>query len=987
MRTAKWLYLAVAFALLMGTAATTVAQEETGNIYVKVTDTQGTALPGVTVELTGMGAPRTMVTNTAGEVRFLGLDPGDFSLRASLEGFSTLEYPTINVRVARNTSIEVQLSQAIGEVITVTSESPLLDERKLATGTSITRVELEKIPTARDPWSVMNQTPQVLVDRINVGGNQSGQQANFRAPATNRYENDFLVDGVQITDMAATGSSPTYYDFDQFEEMQFSTGGSEITKTSAGVSVNLVTKRGTNEFRGSGRYMLTDANGYFGLLEQGDANVSADLAPGQDELAGNQIDRIEDYGFEAGGPALRDRVWLWGSWGRNDIRQFAAGGTPDNTALENTVIKVNAQITSANSFIASFNNGDKRKAGRNASPIRPGPTTHNQRGPTGLYKVEDTHVFGSNLFVTGTWSKVDGGFQLMSQGQANAGCFGTDCPLSVEPFRDSEGVYQNSYYLYSSARPSEELKLDGSYFLNTGAAISHELKFGVRSRHFETESPYTWPGRNLRHFDGARIGWADGEDYLYAYRGKFPLTEMNYQSLWVQDTLSMGNWTINAGLRWDVSDGKNVADTIAANPAFPELLPAITFEGNDANGVEFNTIVPRVGVTYALGAENRTLIRGSFAQFPEALNADHIQIVNPLDIAVAGIFFEDKNGNSMWDGPEEAWDLMWASGFDPADPTAIDSPNEVDSGLKPAMTNEMILSAEHAFLPEFVSALQFTWRNCTDIQDYRRLIRTPSGEIRPDRFADYEIVGPYDAELPDGTIVSQPEYNLFSQYAQTGGELLTNGGRERDYQGLNLNFTKRLSSQWMLRGFFNFAWTDEWSVPDSYLDEDNGPNPIFTKSDCDGCIYAMQSSASGFFNNVFLQSGWSWNVNGMYQIAPDRAWGFNVAANLYGREGFPLPYYINVPSGTQDGIERDVSIVADTDNFRADDILTTDIRLEKEFAASGNIGFTFSIDGFNIFNENYVLQRETDMASTNANYLLETLSPRIWRLGVRLNWR
>ena len=129
MRTTKGLCLIAAALLLLSTGGAAWAQEETGNVYVKVLDTAGTPLPGVTVELTGMGAPRIMVTNTAGEVRFLGLDPGTVSLKASLEGFSTLEYPNVNVRVARSTSLEVQLTEAIGEVITVTSESPLLAER------------------------------------------------------------------------------------------------------------------------------------------------------------------------------------------------------------------------------------------------------------------------------------------------------------------------------------------------------------------------------------------------------------------------------------------------------------------------------------------------------------------------------------------------------------------------------------------------------------------------------------------------------------------------------------------------------------------------------------------------------------------------------------------------------------------------------------------------------------------------------------------
>src|SRR5436309_4157825 len=57
--------------------------------------------------------------------------------------------------------------------------------------------------------------------------------------------------------MGALGSSPTYYDFDAFEEMQVTTGGTDATIATGGVVLNMVTKRGTNEWRGSGRYYDT----------------------------------------------------------------------------------------------------------------------------------------------------------------------------------------------------------------------------------------------------------------------------------------------------------------------------------------------------------------------------------------------------------------------------------------------------------------------------------------------------------------------------------------------------------------------------------------------------------------------------------------------------------------------------------------------------------------------------------------------------------
>jgi hypothetical protein len=124
----------------------------------------------------------------------------------------------------------------------------------------------------------------------------------------------------------------------------------------------------------------------------------------------------------------------------------------------------------------------------------------------------------------------------------------------------------------------------------------------------------------------------------------------------------------------------------------------------------------------------------------------------------------------------------------------------------------------------------------------------------------------------------------------------------------------------------------------------------------------------------------------MYQVAPDRPWGFNVATNIFGREGTPLPIFRNATNGI-DGISRSVQLSDDIDSFRTDDIFTVDLRLEKEFAATSNVGFTFSADIFNLLDEAYVLQRERNAGSGRYQFVDETLSPRIYRLGVRLNWR
>src|SRR4051794_31678003 len=164
--------VAVAVLLLLAVGGTAFAQLQAGNLYSTVTDDKGAALPGVTVTVGRQGAPQVQATNAQGQGRFPGPSPGSPNLKAARAGFPTTDYQNIVINIGRNTSIEVKLSPAVEDVITVTAESPLLDERRISTGATVSQTELEKIPTARDPWAVLQSTPGVMTDRINVGGNE-----------------------------------------------------------------------------------------------------------------------------------------------------------------------------------------------------------------------------------------------------------------------------------------------------------------------------------------------------------------------------------------------------------------------------------------------------------------------------------------------------------------------------------------------------------------------------------------------------------------------------------------------------------------------------------------------------------------------------------------------------------------------------------------------------------------------------------------------
>jgi hypothetical protein len=110
-----------------------------GSIVGTVVDAEGAVLPGVTVTLTSAAMPKAILqqTNSQGIFRFHLLPPGTYAATAELEGFASLELPNVVLAGTRTVVLELTMSSGVEEVITVTAESPLLDERRLSPGATV----------------------------------------------------------------------------------------------------------------------------------------------------------------------------------------------------------------------------------------------------------------------------------------------------------------------------------------------------------------------------------------------------------------------------------------------------------------------------------------------------------------------------------------------------------------------------------------------------------------------------------------------------------------------------------------------------------------------------------------------------------------------------------------------------------------------------------------------------------------------------------
>jgi hypothetical protein len=433
----------------------------------------------------------------------------------------------------------------------------------------------------------------------------------------------------------------------------------------------------------------------------------------------------------------------------------------------------------------------------------------------------------------------------------------------------------------------------------------------------------------------------------------------------------------------------------------PSLLPAVSVGQSDI-GFDWTDVTPRLGLTYALGAERKTLLRASYSRFSDQLGAGVASQLNPLGAQGYAYFYTNSRGPNFTSadiidlpgGP-----LFYSGNVNPYTGGLLQS-NALDPNLSAPATDELLLGVEHALLPEFVVGLNVTYRQIHDILATRRMVFDSPDPIsatninsvgRPDRRSDYVECGtPGYNPCPTGTLPNGQPYRadvwfLRNGLSTRGGSFLYNSGREQEYKGVSLVFNKRLANRWMLRG--NVSWSDwTWSkVPQSDITD---PTPPIGGGNREGdAVLQGSGTGSGSKGGVYINSKWAYSVNGMYQVAPDHPWGFNVALNLTGRQGYPVPYFrrVTLPAN-ENSAATFVQVTDRPDSFRLDDIHIVDARVEKEFTFS-DFGLTLGVDCFNVFNEAYVQQRQHRVAISTTNYVREITSPRIFRVGARVSFR
>ncbi|MHC4180673.1 MAG: TonB-dependent receptor, partial [Planctomycetota bacterium] len=495
----KVLGWAVVCAMVLAPAA--FAQLATGNIYGTVSDESGAVLPGATVTLSGEFGTRTTTSGSEGEFRFLKVDHGTHALKAALTGFAGVTRDVI-VTIGSNIQLDFTLNVAtVEETVTVTAETPVVDSKKLGTATYVSQAELAQIPSSRDPWALMRTVPGILVDRVNVAGSESGQQAQYYGKGADPKDQNWTLDGIAGTD-EVSWSSPSYWSYDTFDEMNVTTAGTDITIASGGMGINLVTKRGSNSFHGS-------AGGYLTHDDLQWSNLAGSGLEGDSRLQGNDkadhADQISDISFDLGGPIIKDKLWFYAGYGRNDIRIRRLTQTGDKTVLENKTFKLNWQAGPNDMVSAFWFNGAKIKIGRSASGFQEDASHTRDQGngyvdgrPHGLSKLEWNHIFSPNFVFNTKVAYYNTGFNLTPQG-------GLDQPEVLDAVNQ---LAQGSSRGFDYLRPQTTANVDANYFKG-----SHEIKFGVGFRRMGSQVIAYTPGASKVQVTFQTSGQAEARFY------------------------------------------------------------------------------------------------------------------------------------------------------------------------------------------------------------------------------------------------------------------------------------------------------------------------------------------------------------------------------------------------------------------------------------------------------------------------------------------
>ena len=793
----------VALLATLALAMPLAAQEQRGSIQGVIKDSQGGALVGATVtakmssaqesrgeRVSGPGV--SVVTDASGEYRFASLLPGRYEITANLSGFAPASTRNVDLRLGAQLTINFTLNPGgMAETVQVVAESPLIAITQSARSTSIRDDEIEKMPKGRDFSSLVTQA---------AGANSEGKTGGISIDGSSGSENRWVVDGAEATNLQnGTAAKTLVTDF--VEEVQVKSSGytAEYGGATGGV-VNVLTKSGTNQWRGD--VMMY----YQSEALDSDPRATLRLKPTNDRESEYVTYKKDEYnrfepGFSLSGPLVRDKVWFFAGYlpqfrplDRNVT--FLSNGS-NQTFREDyrsnyLTSNVTAQLGPQWRIRATYNLSNQKYEG--ALPGQDGAGN-----PAANY---DINYVYPNWATSATidWTPSNRVFMSLRGGYA---------------FNDSytEGVYNKDRVTYSGSSigvagvPAEwqkangyanvptnnastrnkqkrfQLQWDTTFFFSGGG--EHQLKLGAQLDRIGLDQLTGEQGNLVRIYWNQSLSGSRGTYGRYQVRsnGVFPqqgfITQgdvsVNNVGLFLQDSWTIGRrLTLNLGLRTE----NEKVPTFVDDPEVPQYAIEWGFG---------KKLAPRVGFAYDVAGDGKTKLYGSWGIFYDIFKMElplgsfggqkWLEYYYTLDSADLSQIIDNPNcppacPGTLQRGPIDFRHVGLGSDY-------------IDPDLKPMKMQEAVFGAEREIASNLSVSARYIhkWVN--------RAI---------------EDTGSVDANQNEIYIIANPGEGLTSTaYTFSDGTKVPLPKPVRKYDAVELSLNKRMSNNWSAR--VSYMWS------------------------------------------------------------------------------------------------------------------------------------------------------------------------------------
>jgi hypothetical protein len=332
MKTNVRLAVAAGLTALLFAVSPAAAQITTGEITGRVTDAQGSAVPGATVtaENPATGLQRTTISSATGDYTVSQLPPGIYTISAELQGFRRVTTSDIEVNVGTRRTLNLQLEiGALTETVEVTTEAALIETTKSEIAGVVTPTEIQNLPLLNRTFASLS----VVMPEARPVGNFDPTKARMGSVAMSGGDGrqlDVNVDGGDNKDNVV-GSLLQNFAYESIQEFQVlqHRWTAESGRAVGGV-INVITKSGNNTLRGSlfgnGRNQDTRAHDFF-------ENQLRASSPNFEKPAFSR----QEFGGSIGGPVRQDNLFYFGALERFRERQntpVRAAAIPHLEALQ-----------------------------------------------------------------------------------------------------------------------------------------------------------------------------------------------------------------------------------------------------------------------------------------------------------------------------------------------------------------------------------------------------------------------------------------------------------------------------------------------------------------------------------------------------------------------------------------------------------------------------------------------------------------------------